>query len=293
MSIVKKDHVMKDYFSSPVRFADFMNALFFDGHDIIHPDELHPLDSREIFIGDFLSKERTHDVIMMWERKDFQAVMALEVQSSVDFTMASRTLLYDAMVYNMQDRRFKNHMLMPVMSVVLFHGEGKWNAVTSLLERVKGPEEIKKKQNDWKMRIVDMKEMDENQLRNEENQMVIRGLKTIWRKDEEGLKKMIITKATARVVATLTGREDILEKVKGDEGTVEMYSFWKDAENSGLEKGKQQGKLGLILLQLRKILGQLTPELEIKLEKSSEESLDTIGIHILEIHNEEDVLKWL
>ena len=263
---MKKDHVLKDFFSYPVRFADFMNALFFDGHAIIHPCDLHPLDSREIFIGDFLSKERTHDVIMMWERKDFQAILILEAQSSVDFTMASRTLLYDALVYNMQDKRFKNHMLMPVMSVVLFHGEGKWNAVTSLLERVKGPEEIKRKQNDWKMRVVDMKEM-------------------------------IITKAVARVLATLTGREDILEKMKGEEGTVEMYSFWKDAENSGLqkgiEKGKQQGKLGLILLQLKKILGKLTPELEIKLEKSSEESLDTIGIHILEIHNEEDVLKWL
>ena len=150
-----------------------------------------------------------------------------------------------------------------------------------------------------------MKEMDENLLKNEDNKKVISGLKTIWRKDEEGLKKMILTKAVARVLATLTGREDILEKMKGDEGTVEMYSFWKDAENSGLQKGiekglkkgleegKQQGKLGLILLQLKKILGKLTPELEIKLEKSSEESLDTIGIHILEIHNEEDVLKWL
>ena len=290
---MKKDHVLKDFFSYPMRFADFMNALFFDGHAIIHSCDLHPLDSREIFIGDFLSKERTHDVIMMWERKDFQAILILEAQSSVDFTMASRTLLYDALVYNMQDKRFKNHMLMPVMSVVLFHGEGKWNAVTSLLERVKGPEEIKRKQNDWKMRVVDMKEMDENLLKNEDNKKVISGLKTIWRKDEEGLKKMIITKTVARVLATLTGREDILEKMKGDGGTVEMYSFWKDAEKSGMEKGKQQGKLGLILLQLKKILGKLTPELEIKLEKSSEESLDTIGIHILEIHNEEDVLKWL
>ena len=290
---MKKDHVLKDFFSYPVRFADFMNALFFDGHAIIQSSDLHPLDSREIFIGDFLSKERTHDVIMMWERKDFQAILILEAQSSVDFTMASRTLLYDALVYNMQDKRFKNHMLMPVMSVVLFHGEGKWNAVTSLLERVKGPEEIKRKQNDWKMRVVDMKEMDENLLKNEDNKKVISGLKTIWRKDEEGLKKMIITKAVARVLATLTGREDILKKMKGEEGTVEMYSFWKDAEKSGMEKGKQQGKLGLILLQLKKILGKLTPELEIKLEKSSEESLDTIGIHILEIHNEEDVLKWL
>ena len=290
---MKKDHVLKDFFSYPIHFADFMNALFFDGHAIIHPSDLHPLDSREIFIGDFLSKERTHDVIMMWERKDFQAILILEAQSSVDFTMASRTLLYDALVYNMQDKRFKNHMLMPVMSVVLFHGEGKWNAVTSLLERVKGPEEIKRKQNDWKMRVVDMKEMDENLLKNEDNKKVISGLKTIWRKDEEGLKKMILTKAVARVLATLTGREDILEKMKGEEGTMEMYSFWKDAEKSGMEKGKQQGKLGLILLQLKKILGKLTPELEIKLEKSSEESLDTIGIHILEIHNEEDVLKWL
>ena len=209
---MKKDHVLKDFFSYPMRFADFMNALFFDGHAIIHPCDLHPLDSREIFIGDFLSKERTHDVIMMWERKDFQAILILETQSSVDFTMASRTLLYDALVYNMQDKRFKNHMLMLVMSVVLFHGEGKWNAVTSLLERVKGPEEIKRKQNDWKMRVVDMKEMDENLLKNEDNKKVISGLKTIWRKDEEGLKKMILTKAVARVLATLTGREDILEK---------------------------------------------------------------------------------
>ena len=158
---MKKDHVLKDFFSYPIHFADFMNALFFDGHAIIHPSDLHPLDSREIFIGDFLSKERTHDVIMMWERKDFQAILILEAQSCVDFTMASRTLLYDALVYNMQDKRFKNHMLMPVMSVVLFHGEGKWNAVTSLLERVKGPEEIKRKQNDWKMRVLDMKEMEE------------------------------------------------------------------------------------------------------------------------------------
>ncbi len=248
---MKKDHVLKDFFSYPVRFADFMNALFFDGHVIIHPCDLHPLDSREIFIGDFLSKERTHDVIMMWERKDFQAILILEAQSSVDFTMASRTLLYDALVYNMQDKRFKNHMLMPVMSVVLFHGEGKWNAVTSLLERVKGPEEIKRKQNDWKMRVVDMKEMDENLLKNEDNKKVISGLKTIWRKDEEGLKKMILTKAVARVLATLTGREDILEKMKGEEGTVEMYSFWKDAEKSGIEKGKQQGKLSVVLIQLK------------------------------------------
>ncbi|OUQ36194.1 DUF4351 domain-containing protein, partial [Massilimicrobiota timonensis] len=170
---------------------------------------------------------------------------------------------------------------------------GKWNAVTSLLERVKGPEEIKRKQNDWKMRVVDMKEMDENLLKNEDNKKVISGLKIIWRKDEEGLKKMIITKAVARVLATLTGREDILKKMKGDGGTVEMYSFWKDAEKSGMEKGKQQGKLSVVLIQLKKLLGKLTPDLEMKIVNSKEETLDSIIIHIFEIHNEEDVLKYI
>ncbi|MFQ7319113.1 MAG: DUF4351 domain-containing protein, partial [Massilimicrobiota timonensis] len=154
---------------------------------------------------------------------------------------------------------------------------------------VKGPEEIKRKQNDWKMRVVDMKEMDENLLKNEDNKKVISGLKTIWRKDEEGLKKMIITKAVARVLATLTGREDILEKMKGVEGIVEMYSFWKDAEKSGIEKGK----LSVVLKLLEKLLGKLTPDLEMKIVNSKEETLDSIIIHIFEIHNEEDVLKWL
>ena len=94
---MKKDHVLKDFFSYPMRFADFMNALFFDGHAIIHPCDLHPLDSREIFIGDFLSKERTHDVIMMWERKDFQAILILEAQSSVVATLTGREDILEKM----------------------------------------------------------------------------------------------------------------------------------------------------------------------------------------------------
>ena len=100
---------------------------------------------------------------------------------------------------------------------------------------------------------------------------------------------MIITKAVARVLATLTGREDILEKMKGDEGIVEMYSFWKDAENVGLKKGK----LSVVLKLLEKLLGKLKPDLEMKIVNSKEETLDSIIVHIFEIHNEEDVLKYI
>ena len=79
----------------------------------------------------------------------------------------------------------------------------------------------------------------------------------------------------------------------------------KNAENSGLQKGiekglkkgleegKQQGKLSVVLKLLEKLLGKLKPDLEMKIVNSKEETLDSIIIHIFEIHNEEDVLKWL
>lgn len=31
MSVLKKDHVMRDFFGHPGHFADFLNVLFFDG----------------------------------------------------------------------------------------------------------------------------------------------------------------------------------------------------------------------------------------------------------------------
>ena len=58
-------------------------------------------------------------------------------------------------------------------------------------------------------------------------------------------------------------------------------------------KGKQQGKLSVVLIQLKKLLGKLTPDLEMKIVNSKEETLDSIIIHIFEIHNEEDVLKYI
>ena len=67
---------------------------------------------------------------------------------------------------------------------------------------------------------------------------------------------MIITKAVARVLATLTGREDILEKMKGEEGTVEMYSFWKDAEKSGMGKRKTTRKVKCCIDSIKKTIRQ-------------------------------------
>ncbi|UTY40731.1 Rpn family recombination-promoting nuclease/putative transposase [Allocoprobacillus halotolerans] len=290
---LQKDHIFKDFFKDAKRFADMMNAILYGGQNVIQPEELQLMDSNEIFVGKYISKERRRDVIMLWKGKDFQAILALEAQSQVDFTMVSRTLLYDALTYNMQDKNLKDHMFPYVISIVLFHGKGRWTSKTSLLERVNVPKGIKHERNDWKMNVVDIKDLDYHLLRNEDNRNVVKTIGTIWRKEKEDFKGMEVSKAAARVIAILTERFGILDLVEGDEGTVAMWSFWQDIEDSGMKKGVQQGKMETLKMILTSLFGKLTPELTLKIELSNEERLNKLALHISDIHSETDVYKIL
>ncbi|UTY40636.1 Rpn family recombination-promoting nuclease/putative transposase [Allocoprobacillus halotolerans] len=305
MKDLKVDDVIRDFFRNPEHFADMMNAILYGGQNVIKPDELQRMDTSEIFVGNYISRERRRDVIMLWKGKDSQAILALEAQDQVDFTMVSRTLLYDALTYNMQDKEYKSYKIMPVVSLVLFHGEGRWTAATSLVERMDIPESLKGMSNDWKMKIVDIKDLDYHLLKNEDNRNIVKTVNQIWRKEKEDFKGMEVSKTAARVIAILTERYDILKQVRGEEGTMAMWSFWKDIEDSGIrigeergmkrgmELGMKKGMLELVILQLKKVLGTLTPELTLKIELSNEEELNNLALHITDIHSEKDVYQIL
>ena len=117
---------------------------------------------------------------------------------------------------------------------------------------------------------------------------------------------MIVTKEVAKVLATLTGQEELVEIIeKEGEEKVEMYSLWKDAIHIGMEDGRKKGKEEgiktgrregqqmLILHLLQNVLGQLTPEIKKRIQQCDEHMLQVIGMHIHQIHNEQDVLKLL
>ena len=84
-----------------------------------------------------------------------------------------------------------------------------------------------------------------------------------------------------------------------------MYSLWKDAIHIGMEDGRKKGKEEgiktgrregqqmLILHLLQNVLGQLTPEIKKRIQQCDEHMLQVIGMHIHQIHNEQDVLKLL
>ena len=86
---------------------------------------------------------------------------------------------------------------------------------------------------------------------------------------------------------------------------MEMYSLWKDAIHIGMEDGRKKGKEEgiktgrregqqmLILHLLQNVLGQLTPEIKKRIQQCDEHMLQVIGMHIHQIHSEQDVFKLL
>ena len=86
---------------------------------------------------------------------------------------------------------------------------------------------------------------------------------------------------------------------------MEMYSLWKDAIHIGMEDGRKKGKEEgiktgrregqqmLILHLLQNVLGQLTTEIKKRIQQCDEHMLQVIGMHIHQIHNEQDVFKLL
>ena len=67
----------------------------------------------------------------------------------------------------------------------------------------------------------------------------------------------------------------------------------KEGMKEGIKTGRREGQQMLILHLLQNVLGQLTPEIKKRIQQCDEHMLQVIGMHIHQIHNEQDVLKLL
>ncbi|MGK7942512.1 MAG: DUF4351 domain-containing protein [Crocosphaera sp.] len=79
--------------------------------------------------------------------------------------------------------------------------------------------------------------------------------------------------------------------------TFEETQFYQDIEQTGREKGRkegrEEGKKSLILRQLTKRVGQLSPEVYQKIENLSLEQLENLGEALLDFSSMTDLENWL
>ena len=305
----KQDKILRGFFKVKAHFADIINAMLFEGKDVIHANELLLCDSDETIYFVYENRinvmERRRDILMHATVNGIPVYIGLEIQSTINYSMPYRLLLYDTMTYHLQykmiDRDHREHFRPTgVMSTVLYSGDRTWHQPHSLLDRILVPEPLKGLMNTWKGNIRDIKEINVELLRNEKVKSLVSAVQTIyrWNKDTSTIRELVLSKEVAIVVAVMTNSEELVIRIEKEEREeVDMCQvleeFKLESEMRGLERGLKQGKIQTIVNQLKSKFGFVSKELIMKIEESSDDKIDALTIKIIDARSEEELMKVL
>ena len=280
------DGACRTVFSNDVSFASFYNAAIFEGKQIIHLETLVRFEFDISFIINDSKraedKKRKRDIVVKSDINGIYCLLGIEHQSSIDETMVIRCGIYEMLEFLKQAENKEYKRLVPQIIVVLYIGTKKWNGPLKLSDYFEIPEELKKYFNDWKIILVDVKEMDTSKISDEQTRYFIETIQSIYKGSYEelnGLKN--ISKEYFLYAATITGSIDQVENVlEGDEidmceGMERMAEgFRREGEARGVIKGRTEGKLEEKQNMLKEQLG-------IKLESLSSNLEKQLSIHQL------------
>ena len=160
-----KDTVTTKYMRQNEVFADTFNYFVYGGTQVISPDSLEELDTREIDVpygGEKGAKQpvqKNRDVIksavVMKDNRAAYLLMAIENQSNIHYAMPVKNMVYDALQYAKQveiatashkmsgDYRhtdsdeylsgfMKDDRLLPVVTLVVYFGSKEWTGPLSV-----------------------------------------------------------------------------------------------------------------------------------------------------------------
>ena len=273
--------------------------------DVIHADELLLCDSDETIYFVYENRinvmERRRDILMHATVNGIPVYIGLEIQSTINYSMPYRLLLYDTMTYHLQykmiDRDHREHFRPTgVMSTVLYSGDRTWHQPHSLLDRILVPEPLKGLMNTWKGNIRDIKEINVELLRNEKVKSLVSAVQTIyrWNKDTSTIKELVLSKEVAIVVAVMTNSEELVIRIEKEEREeVDMCQVLEEFKLESEMRGLKQGKIQTIVNQLKSKFGFVSKELIMKIEESSDDKIDALTIKIIDAKSEEELMKVL
>ena len=300
---VTSDSVCRTFLSNDVSFASFINAVVFEGEQLIHPENLVRYENDTAFIINdskrIEDKKRRRDIVVKSDINGIYCILGVEHQSSVDQAMVVRCTIYEMLEYLKQLENKEYKRLVPQIMVAFYTGPKKWNVPVKLSDYFEIPEELKKYFDDWKIILVDVKEMDTSKIKDEQTRYFIEAIQAMYKGSYEDLKRLKrMKKENFLYAAIITGSIDQVENVlEGDEmdmceGMERMAEgFRKEGRSEGIIEGKLEEKQNTLKEQLEIKFGNLSNNLTNQLSKAPIEKLNILTRHIFNVTNEEDVLK--
>ena len=187
--------------------------------------------------------------------------------------------------------------------IVFYTGDKKWNTPLELNDYFDIPEELKEYVNDWKIKAVDVKEIDTSKIKDEQTRYFIEAIQEMYKGNYEGLHRRIkMNRDNFIYAAIITGNLDLIRDLpEGDEidmceGMERMAEGFRNegriiGRSEGLMEGEKREKKTTLLSLLKVKLGNVSNQLEQAIQNSSIEKLNTLTLSIFDITNEDDVLK--
>lgn len=274
----KIDTATRMYLKDKERFADFFNGTVFQGRQVIQAEDLSAYDTRAESIlphNDGKTKEVEHyrDIAMSWNDGVRLAILACENQSKVHYAMPLRTMMYDGVLYteqagelwkekgteNVTSAEFLSHFrkedkLTPVITMVFYYGEEKWDGSRTLHEMLdmRGMDEkLKEYIPDYPVNLVTPdggvnKELFRTDLQQIFGVLECRGdrrrLEEYLEEEKEYFRQ--VDYISARAIGSFLGSEAILNKVleKQKEEKIDMCKAIDDIYNEGVGHGVAEGR---------------------------------------------------
>ena len=175
-----------------------------------------------------------------------------------------------------------------------YTGDKKWNTPLELNDYFDIPEELKEYVNDWKIKVVDVKEIDASKIKDEQTRYFIEAIQEMYKGNYEGLHRRIkMNRDNFIYAAIITGSLDLIRDLpEGDEidmceGMERMAEGFRNEGRKECEKREKKTVLSLLKVKL----GNVSNQLEQAIQNSSIEKLNTLTLSIFDITNEDDVLK--
>lgn len=293
-----KDYALSEYLKDTSRFADLINGTIFQGYPIIDsrylkklqrkkrlclnsyeaittPDKDAPKytpDKLTFVKPDFVERER--DMLMLHDKPDKRFLVGCEGQSTADYNMPLRNMVYDGIEYTdqLKTKEYQSisqdgtvYPLIPVFNVILYMGETRWKAKHSLHDMMNVPKEVEKFRTilpDYRIHVADIREQNP-QLFHTEWKDIFQLMKHSRKKED--LKAYIetherdiqkLSTETRRFLAVLLDQYIVLENNRLE--VKDMCQAWDGAMMMYREEGKAEGKRELTVNLIRDGLLSIT-----------------------------------
>ena len=263
-------------------FADIVNGLLFNGEQVIKEDELEAESELSVYKADGKLHEQERDVAKYWKNGEIRiAFYGLENQTAVDPDMPLRVLSYDGAAYRSQLNLEGNPKRYPVVTLVLYFGDGEWNKSKNLLGCLNVPEKLKPYVNDYKINLFEICKLTDSQISNFKSDFKIVADYFAKRKkvpDYHGTSDTIKpVDEFFKLMKVLTNDNKFEtvynEGIINNNGGVNMCDFLDTVEAKGMAKGIAEGKAEVIqgLIKTGKMtVEQIADMLKLPVEKVKE-----------------------